>query len=235
MQEAGLIAAYAALLADRLSFDRPLSERVRQEVEDHLWAAVEADPGGDRREAERRCIANFGDAHAIAAQLAVAALARRIRRVGIAVILIIAGVFMAMKARVAWYALTQWTLSDDMKSVGGVVSLIDGYALLLSATAAISGCAYIISCGIPAAFHPAFRRQLRRFLILCMAATAALFVSVASDGVLTALRLRETELSPQFLIPLFSMAVEIACAGALAAYIRHVALRMARAAALLEQ
>jgi hypothetical protein len=235
MQEAGLIAAYAELLADKLSFDRPLAERVRQEVEDHLWAAVEADPAGDRREAEQRCIATFGDPRAIAAQLAVAVLARRTRRVGIAVILIIAGVFVAMKARLAWYALTQWALSESMKPVGGIVSLIDGYALLLSAITGIAGCAYIIGCGIPAAFRPAFCKQLRRFLILCMVATAALFVSVVSDGVLTALRLRETELSPQFLIPLLSMAVEITCAGALAVYVRNIALRTAHTAALLEQ
>jgi hypothetical protein len=166
MQEAGLIAAYAELLADKLSFDQSLSQRVRQEVEDHLWAAVEADSSGDMREAERRCIANFGDPHAIAAQLAVAVLAKQTKRVGIAVILIIAGVLTAMKARVAWYALTQWTLSEDMKSVGGIIRSIDGYALLLSAIVGIAGFAYVTSPGIPAAFYPAFRRQLRRFFTL---------------------------------------------------------------------
>jgi hypothetical protein len=235
MQEPGLIAAYAEALADKLSFDPSLSQRVRQEVEDHLWAAVEADPGGDMPEAERRSIANFGDPQAIAAQLAVAVLARRTRRMGIAVILIIAGVFMVMKARVAWYALTQWALSENMKPVGGMVSLIDGYALLFSVVAGIAGCAYIISCGVPAAFCPAFRKQLRRFLILCTAATVALFISVVSDGVLTVLRLREMELSLQSLIPVLSMAIEIACAGILVAYIRKLTLRTAQTAALLEE
>jgi 3-dehydroquinate synthetase len=64
-------------LAGALSFDRSLSRCVQQEVEDHLREAVAADPSGDRLEAERRAIANFGDPHVTAraderlAQLAV--------------------------------------------------------------------------------------------------------------------------------------------------------------------
>jgi hypothetical protein len=235
MQESGVIGAYAELLAQQLSFDRSLSQRVRQEVEDHLWAAVEADPSGDIERAARRSIANFGDPHAIAAQLAIAALARQTRRVGIGAILMIAGVFIAMKARVEWYALTQWVLSDEMKPVGRIVGLIDGYAILLSAIVGLAGCAYVTSPGIPAAGYPAFRKQLRRFLMLCMAATAALLTSVVSDAVLTVLRLQEAQLTAQSLIPVFSMAVEIVCAGILVIYVRGIARRTASTSALLEQ
>ena len=89
MQESGMISAYAEMLAGKLSFDRSLSRGVRQEVEDHLWEAVAADPAGNETEAQRRAIANFGDPHVIAAQLAAAWLAKQTRKVGIAVILVI--------------------------------------------------------------------------------------------------------------------------------------------------
>ena len=98
-----MISDYIETLVDALSFDRSLSGRVRQEVEDHLWEAVASDPRAGGPEAEQRAIANFGDPHAIAAQFAVVSLAKQTRRVSTAIILVIAGVFIAMKARVAWY------------------------------------------------------------------------------------------------------------------------------------
>jgi hypothetical protein len=122
-----MISAYLESLAGALSFDRSLSRCVRQEVEDHLWEAVAADPISDRLEAERRAIANFGDPHVIAAQFAVVSLAKQTRRVGAAVVLVVAGVFIVMKARIEWYAATQWAISDDMKAVGGIVGLIDRF------------------------------------------------------------------------------------------------------------
>jgi hypothetical protein len=56
-----VISEYVDVLAARLSFDRSLSRRVRQEVEDHLREAVAVDPAGSALEAERRAIARFGD------------------------------------------------------------------------------------------------------------------------------------------------------------------------------
>src|SRR5580693_2610677 len=119
-----MIENYLEQLGRELSFDRSLSRCVRQEVEDHLWEAVAADPMRDRLEAERRAVANFGDPHVIAAQFAVVSLTKQTRRAGVAIILVIAVVFATMKARVAWYAATQWTMSEDMRAVGGIVSLI---------------------------------------------------------------------------------------------------------------
>jgi hypothetical protein len=139
MQEAGVISDYLESIADALSFDRSLSRRVRQEVEDHLWEAVAADPIGDRPEAQRRAIASFGDSHAIAAQFAIVSLAKHTRRVGAAAILVIAAVFASMKARVAWYAATQWAASDDMRPVSAIVGSIDRYAFWLSVLLAIAG------------------------------------------------------------------------------------------------
>ena len=53
-----MISEYLESLAAALGFDRSLSRRVREEVEDHLRMAVAADPKGDRLEAEQRAIAN---------------------------------------------------------------------------------------------------------------------------------------------------------------------------------
>jgi hypothetical protein len=56
---------------------------------------------------------------------------------------------------------------------------------------------------------------------------------VICHGVLTALRLSGWELSFDFLIPIFSMAIEIACAAVLVVHIRGITKRMASTAALL--
>ena len=229
-----MISEYLESLADALSFDRSLSRRVRQEVEDHLWETIAADPIGDRLEAERRAIANFGDPHVIAAQFAIVSLAKQTRRFGVAVILAVAGVFVVMKARVAWYAATQWAMSDDMRAIGGIVGLIDRYSFWLSVIVGITGFAYISVRGIPQGLYPAYRKRLDRFFLLCAAATGALIVSIISDGVLTALQLVEKEIRAAFLIPIFSMAIEIACAGVLVFQIRRIAQRMASTAALLK-
>jgi hypothetical protein len=229
-----VIPDYLESLARALSFDRALSRCVRQEVEDHLWEAVAADPAGDRLEAERRAIANFGDPHVIAAQFAVVSLAKQTRRVGVAVVLALAGVFIVMKARVEWYAVTEWPMSDNMRAVAGVVGLIDRYAFWLSVIIGLGGFAYIRGRRMPRTFHPAYREQLSRFFLLCAAATGALIVSVISDGALTALRLLGTELHAEFLVPILSMAIEIACAGFLVLQIRSMMQRATSTAAWLK-
>jgi hypothetical protein len=229
-----MIPDYLERLARELDFDRSLSRRVRQEVEDHLWEAVAADATGNMLAAQQRAIASFGDARAIAAQFAVVSLANYSKRAGVAVVLVVASVFMAMKARIAWYAAMQWAISDDMKAVGGLVVQIDRYSFWLALVVGLGGCAYIRSRRIPAAFHPAYRRQLRRFFLLCTTTAAALVVSVISDGVLTALQLPGRELSAEFLVPIVSMAIEIACVGILVFHIRGIALRAASTAALLK-
>ncbi len=234
MQKAGVIFDYLESLADALSFDRSLSRCVPQEVEDHLWEAVAADPMGDRLEAERRAIANFGDPHAIAAQFAVVSLAKQTRRAGVAVIVVIAGVFTAMKVRLAWYAVSQWAASEDMRAVSAIVGLIDRYAFWLAVIIGIGGWAYISGRRGPPVLDAGYRKQLRRSFILCLAATAAVVVSVIGDGVLTALRLLGAEFSAGFLIPMFSMAIEIACAGVLIFQIGGIARRATSTTALLK-
>jgi hypothetical protein len=229
-----VISDYLEALGRALSFDRSLAACVRQEVEDHLREAVASDPMNDALEAERRAIANFGDPQIIAGQFAVLSLAKQARRVGAAVILMVAGVFILMRVRVAWYAGTQWALSDDLRAVSGVVGLIDRYSFLLSVVIGVAGWTYVSGSRRPVAFYPAYRHQLRRFLLLSTAATGTLVVSVISDGALTALRLLGTDLSADSVVPLFSMAVEIACVGILVFQIRTITQRKASATARLE-
>ena len=229
-----MISDYLESLGGALSFDRSLSRSVRREVEDHLWEAVAADSAGDGLEAQRRAIARFGDPHVIAAQFAVVSLARRTRRVGAAVILAIAGIFVTMKARVAWYALMQWAVNDDMRGLSETVGLVDRYAFWLSVFIGIATCAYISARPVPASLHPGYRKDLRRFVLLCTAATVALGVSVTSDGVLTAIALLANEFCRTSLIPACSVAIEIACAGILVFQIRAVTRRATSTAALLK-
>jgi hypothetical protein len=226
MAESDLISAYVERLARALDFDPALSRRVRREVQDHLWEAVSAHPTEDRREAERRAVVNFGDPHAIAAQFAVGSLAKQARRVGMAAILMIATVFIAMKARLAWYAVMECPVGQ-MGALGEMVVSIDRYAFWLSVFVGIAGWMYIDSRHIPAAFTPEYRTQLRRFFLLCLGATGALIASVISDGVLTSLRLGGTRWSLDVLIPLVSMAIEVVCAGGLVMSIRGMTQRTA--------
>jgi hypothetical protein len=232
MQEAGVITAFADRIGEQLSFDRSLAERVRKEVEDHLREAAAAVSSQNISEAERLALARFGEAHEIAVAFAITSLSKTARQVGLAAILIIAGVFAVMKVRLGWYAATQWALSDGARAFGRVVGSIDAFAFWLSAGLGVAAFVYIGSRGIPSTFHAVYRRQVRRFVLLCGAGAAALAVSVVGDGVLTALRLSGTDVSAGVLIPLLSMAIEIACAGILVVYIRAVAWRAGRTAAM---
>jgi HAAS domain-containing protein len=226
MAEPGVIAEYLDRLASELDFDRSLSRCVRREVEDHLWEAVSADPAADRLEAERRAVTKFGDPHAIAMQFAVIALARRARRVGLASLLVTAGVFIAMKARLAWYATMERPVAG-MGALGQIVVSIDHYAFWLAVLAGLAGWVYIDRRRVPAAFTAGYRAELRRFALLSLAATGALVASVIGDGILTSLRLVGACWSVDVLMPLASMAVEVAAASGLVASLRGMMQRTA--------
>jgi hypothetical protein len=184
-----VISDYLDSLAGALRFNQSLSGRVRQEVEDHLREAVAADPTGNWAEAERRAIARFGDPRILAAQFALVSLVKQARSLAAAIILMVAGVFIAMKARVAWYAVTQWSMADDARALSSIALSIDRYSFWLSLFFGIAGFAYFASRPVTPIFPSALSKHLRGFIFLCVAATGALFVSVASDGVLTALQL----------------------------------------------
>jgi hypothetical protein len=228
-----MIAEYLAQLSDTLSFDRALSRCVVHEVEDHLREAVAADPARDPLEAERRALANFGDARVLAAGFAAVSLARSTRKAGIALVLAIAAVLLAMKARIAWYAVLQWTMSEDARELGAIVVSIDRFALWLAAALGAGALIAIARDRVPATFHPGYRRQLRGAFLLCGCAAGALAVSVISDGVLTALQVG-TDLCIGAAVPLLSMAVEVACAAVVVVLILTTMRRASFTAALLK-
>jgi hypothetical protein len=120
-----------------------------------------------------------------------------------------------------------------MRAVSEIVGLIDRYVFWLSVIVGITGWTYICCHSTQAAFHPSYRKHIHRFILLCSIATGGLVASVISDGVLTALRLFQTKLSFDSLIPIFSMAIEIVCPGVLIVHIRSITRRMASTAALL--
>ena len=137
----------------------------------------------------------------------------------------IAGIYMAMTARVTWYDLGAVGVCEDKRASSGTIGLIDRSTFWLAAIGGIAAWAYIGSRHTPTTFHPAYREQLRRFFLLCSTAAGALIASVICDGVLTALRLWGLEFSCRFLVPIFSMAIEIACAGILVFHIRGITQR----------
>ena len=225
-----MISHYLGQLAHELDFDPSLSRQVTQEVEDHLWQAVESDPVADRLEAERRAVAKFGDPRDIAAQFAAVSLAAHARRVGLAAVLVIAAVFIVMKARLAWYGVVPFPLAEETRALAEMVLAIDRWAFWLAVMAGLAGWMYIDSRRLPGGFSREYSVRLRRFSLLCSAAAVALVVCVAADGVLTSLRLIGAQWSVALVVPLFSVAIEIVCAGVLVSYLRAMARRAARTA-----
>src|SRR4029077_12422841 len=124
MRQLSPIADYLDALARELCFDPALSRRVRKEVEDHLDEAAR-EAGGPRPEADRRAIANSGDRRELARQYAASSLLAQTRDVGTIMILALGGIYVAMKGRIAWYALTQWELHEDLKTVNAIGILLD--------------------------------------------------------------------------------------------------------------
>ena len=230
-----MIAAYLEELAGTLRFDPALARRVAREVEDHLQEAIEADSACDRREAERRAVARFGEPRALAVQFAAISLARRTRRVGIAVVLAVVAVLAAMNARVAWYAAMQWTLSEEARPLGAIVLAIDRYAFWIAILIGVGTLLYVGSRCVAAVPDQRYCKRQRRAVLLCAAATGSLVVSVIGDGVLTVLRLGGRELSAHSVVPTVSMAVEIACAAALIVLIAGTMRRARHAEALLSR
>ena len=225
------IADYLDALARALAFDPALARRVAKEAEDHLREAAQTD-GGDA-DAARRAVAAFGDPRALARQYAAAALTARTRRLGAGTVMALAGIFLAMEGRVAWYGLMQWGLADELKAMSAIALPLDRYAFLLALALAIVGCVYIGSRRAPPELHQGYGQELHRAVVLCAAAAGALIVAVTTEAVLTILRLLAAEPSAAALVPAATMVVEAAGAGALVWSIRTAFRRAMQATTLL--
>jgi hypothetical protein len=154
------------------------------------------------------------------------------RKLGTTLILVIASVFVAMKGRVAWYVVTGGGAGHHMTPVTTIVASIDRYSFWLSVIIGIGCFVYVLGRSIPALVDAHYRKQLRCVLVSCLAAMATLVVSVISDGVLTTIPLVEAELCAGSLVPIGTMAVEIACVGILVFYFWIMRLRTASATSL---
>jgi hypothetical protein len=234
MQSPSLVADYLDTLTRELSFDAALSRRVRREVEDHLCeaAAAAAQRGDGVIEAQRRAIAAFGDPRDIARGYAAPSLFRHTRRVGGTSILVVAGIFMAMKLRLAWFGPSPPIPNGARLMIREVALAIDLYSFKLALAATVLGAVYLACRRFPASFHRAYGRELNRYFVLCLVVTGALIASVLSDAVLVGLRLSATAAQPSPLVLVLLMAIEIAFAGALALHLRRAFRRMASVAAL---
>jgi hypothetical protein len=220
MRQPGAISEYLDTLTRELSFDIPLARRVRQEVEDHLWEAVAAEPGAVSIEAQHRAIRSFGNPRAIASEYAAPSLFRQTRRVGAILILVVAGILIAMWGRVTWSGMMHWGWSADLREVSGTVLLIDRYAFKIAFAICVIGWGYIGSRRVATNFHAAYGGQLRRCLLLCAMAAVALLASVIADVTLTVLRIFDTGLQIAALVPLVLLAAEITFAGVLVVQLR---------------
>jgi hypothetical protein len=227
-----VISGYLEALSAALSFDRTLAQRVRQEVEDHLRQAIAADPLNVGIAAEHRAIAEFGDAQAVAAQFATISVAKQMRKLGITLILVIAGIFLAMKGRIAWYAMTGGGAGHDMTPFTRIIGSIDRYSFWLSVIVGSSSFAYMAGRPIPTLVDGRYHKQVRCVLVSCLAAIAPLILSVISDGVLTAIPLVGAELHAWSLVPVGTMAIEVACVGILVFHFWIMRLRTVSAASL---
>lgn len=225
-----MIAAYLSKLAGALAFDPALAARVVIEAREHLTDAAAEDACVDRDEAERRAVARFGDPRDLAAEFAAVALARQAWRVGVVIVLAILVALAMMKARLAWYALVQWTIADDARAVASVVLFVNRYAFWLAVLIGLGSLFHVGRRTAPARLHAGYRSHLRRATLLFSAATLALAVSVTGDLILMALRVK---LTPDSIVPIASVAVEIGSVAFLIVMIARASRLMARTAGAL--
>jgi hypothetical protein len=232
MPEPEAIAAYAASVADRLDFDPSLSQRVRQEIEDHLWECMAAGASNGLETVER-ATAQFGDPQALAAEFATIWLAEQTKKLSAAAVLIVLALLVMMKARLAWYGFAQWTVADEVRTLGSVVSLVDVCAFWLAVTFVVAGWAYLF--GYRAGTSCAAQcRRFRHVIYLTSVSLLAVIVSVTCDVALTALRLVGREFSAQTLIPILSVVAETVLIGVFVLKIGSLATRMPRTTSLVE-
>jgi hypothetical protein len=233
MQQRAPVADYLEALTRALSFDRALARRVRQEVEDHLQETIAAS-GDASLEGEAQAVRSLGDTREIAGQFAALSLLRQARRSGAIIVVVSGALYLAMKGRIAWYGLMHWPLIDTLRPVGQVALVIDRAAYILAFLLGAIGWAYVSSRVVSPRFHAGCRAQLKRSLLLAMAAACPMVVSVIADAVVTMLRLiAERPPAGVFIIPLLSIAAEVAFAAVLVMSIGKTLRNVRRASSLL--
>jgi hypothetical protein len=220
-----MIAAYMKRLQDALGDDPALSARIMQEVRDHLEEALAAETTEDPCAAERRVIERFGDPCELAAQFAPIFLARHTRRAGLSILIATVVIMMMMKARVLWYGIVEWKLTEPVQTVASRIIAVDRYASWLAIAIAIASVLYVSRHAVPLRLNEDSQKYAQRAAGLFILATIPLGISVASDLALTILQLPAV-LNATALIPVMSMSIEIACIVTAALLVRNAAHRV---------
>jgi hypothetical protein len=232
VRQSAPVTDYLAVLARELGFDPALSRRVRSEVEDHLWHAAEA-RGGRSVENQRQAILGFGEARELARGYVAASMLAQIRWAGATMIFAATAIYVAMKARVAWYGWMRWEPNPDYIAVSAIALPIDRYATMLAIIGALIACAYIATRRAPVRVDRSYRNQLNRCIVLCGASVGVLSLCVATEVVLTGVRLSGTQWCAATVVPVLSLLVEIAAVIGFVLSIRATIRRTALAASLL--
>jgi hypothetical protein len=233
MLRSGPVTDYLAVLARDLGFDPALSRRVCRKVEDHLLQAADV-RGGRSVENQLRAVLSFGEPRELARGYLPASLLAQIRRAGAVMIFAAAAIYLAMKARVAWYAWMRWEPNSDFTAVSAIALQIDRCATMLAILAALIACAYIASRRAPGRINTSYPKQLNRCVVLCSASASALSVCVATEVVLTGVRQLGMQWCAAAVIPVLSLAVEIAAVFGFVFSILVTIRRKALAASLLQ-
>ena len=223
------IADFGSAVARELSFDPRLARRLRAEVEDHLHEAVadRADRHGENGLAEVMCA--FGDPRAFARQFLAIALLSLARRAAAVTALAVVGMYGAMEARAVWYGWVNWPASDHVRAANAIGLPIDRFAFALAAAVALSALAYVVTCRAPARFHATFGREIGFCIKVNAAVALALMSAMATELVLTGVRLFEAELDARAFVPFVSLMLEAAVAGGFMSYILIMMSRCSRA------
>ena len=177
---------------------------------------------------------NFGEARELARAYLAASLLAQVRRASNVMIFAATAIYLAMKARVAWYEWISWKPSSGFTDVSAIALQIDRYATMLAIMAALIACAYITTRHAPARVNPSYRKQLNRCIVLCSASAGALSVCVATEVVLTGVRLSGMQWCATAAFPVLSLVVEIAAVFGFVFSIHATIRRKALAASLLQ-
>jgi hypothetical protein len=223
------IADFSGAVAHELSFDPRLARRLRAEVEDHVHEAVadRADPHGEDRLPD--VIRAFGDPQVFARQFLATALLSLARRTAAVTALAVIGMFGAMKARTVWWGWLNWPVSDRVRAATAIGVPVDRFAFALAAAFALSVLAYVVIRRAPARFHAGFGWEIGFCIKLNAAVALALMSAMATELVLSGIRLFEAELDAYAVVPFVSLTLELAVAGGYMAYIFIATRRCSRA------
>ncbi|MBV8839601.1 MAG: hypothetical protein JO000_23960 [Alphaproteobacteria bacterium] len=221
------IADYLDALARELAFDPPLCRRVCHELEDHLGEMLEAEGGEPTAAGTVRAIERLGSPRAIAEQYRALSLLTRMRASALMLVVAVAGIFLAMKARIAWYGITEWDASAQLQAINAIALPVDRYAFLAATFGALAGWLYAATLPAPATCRADALVALKRCGLLLRIATIFITGAVGIELVLSLYRFADAGLSSALILPAVTIMLEAVFVAAVAISLRNTARRFA--------